>query len=218
MTYEMKPIAGKSVLFVMAADAEYGVFLRTRISPLMTGVGPVEAAVVLTKELARLSRHDDLPDLVDGGAVSLQLDLFEPAGDVAERRPVIVWIHGGALVKGSSREAMYDGARLAKQGLVVVSINYRLGADEVLDLRDHLGQHAGVDAERDPQGHAPARVIQRCRRSARGLAAIISHHLASSTICESALYLHPVATTGSSDENRRAVACHRHQYRNHPLL
>ncbi len=64
MSYEMKPIAGKNVLFVMAADAEYGVFLRTRISPLMTGVGPVEAAVVLTKELARLSSHDDLPDLV----------------------------------------------------------------------------------------------------------------------------------------------------------
>ena len=61
MTYEMKPVAGKNVLFVMAADAEYGVFLRTRISPLMTGVGPVEAAIVLTRELARLASHDDLP-------------------------------------------------------------------------------------------------------------------------------------------------------------
>jgi len=76
MTYEMNPIAGKTVLFVMAADAEYGVFLRTRISPLMTGVGPVEAAVVLTKELARLSSHDDLPDLVvslgSAGSASLE--------------------------------------------------------------------------------------------------------------------------------------------------
>lgn len=79
MTYEMKPIAGKTVLFVMAADAEYGVFLRTRISPLMTGVGPVEAAVVLTKELARLSSHDDLPDLVVslGSAGSATLDQAE---------------------------------------------------------------------------------------------------------------------------------------------
>lgn len=79
MTYEMKPIAGKSVLFVMAADAEYGVFLRTRISPLMTGVGPVEAAVVLTKELARLSSHDDLPDLVVslGSAGSATLEQAE---------------------------------------------------------------------------------------------------------------------------------------------
>jgi adenosylhomocysteine nucleosidase len=79
MTYEMKPIAGKSVLFVMAADAEYGVFLRTRISPLMTGVGPVEAAIVLTKELARLSGHDDLPDLVVslGSAGSATLEQAE---------------------------------------------------------------------------------------------------------------------------------------------
>lgn len=79
MTYEMKPIAGKSVLFVMAADAEYGVFLRTRISPLMTGVGPVEAAVVLTKELARLLSHDDLPDLVVslGSAGSATLEQAE---------------------------------------------------------------------------------------------------------------------------------------------
>lgn len=79
MTYEMKPIAGKNVLFVMAADAEYGVFLRTRISPLMTGVGPVEAAIVLTKELARLSSHDDLPDLVVslGSAGSATLEQAE---------------------------------------------------------------------------------------------------------------------------------------------
>lgn len=79
MSYEMKPIAGKNVLFVMAADAEYGVFLRTRISPLMTGVGPVEAAIVLTKELARLSSHDDLPDLVVslGSAGSATLEQAE---------------------------------------------------------------------------------------------------------------------------------------------
>lgn len=79
MSYEMKSIAGKNVLFVMAADAEYGVFLRTRISPLMTGVGPVEAAVALTKELARLATHDDLPDLVVslGSAGSARLDQAE---------------------------------------------------------------------------------------------------------------------------------------------
>jgi adenosylhomocysteine nucleosidase len=79
MSYEMKSIAGKNVLFVMAADAEYGVFLRTRISPLMTGVGPVEAAVVLTKELSRLSNHDDLPDLVVslGSAGSATLEQAE---------------------------------------------------------------------------------------------------------------------------------------------
>lgn len=41
--------------------------------------------------------------------------------------PVMVWIHGGSLVAGSSKEPLYDGARLAREGVVVVSINYRLG-------------------------------------------------------------------------------------------
>jgi para-nitrobenzyl esterase len=43
------------------------------------------------------------------------------------KAPVFVWIHGGSLVTGSSSEAMYDGTRLAERGVVVVSINYRLG-------------------------------------------------------------------------------------------
>lgn len=54
-------IAGYPVLFVMAAEAEYGPHLRTRISPLMTGVGPIEAAIVLT---ARLSEMPEKPALI----------------------------------------------------------------------------------------------------------------------------------------------------------
>jgi para-nitrobenzyl esterase len=41
--------------------------------------------------------------------------------------PVMVWIHGGGLVNGSGTAALYDGTRLAKRGVVVVTINYRLG-------------------------------------------------------------------------------------------
>lgn len=55
---------GLSVLCVMAAPAEYGPALQARIRPLMTGVGPVEAAVVLTAELARLEARDALPDVI----------------------------------------------------------------------------------------------------------------------------------------------------------
>jgi len=43
------------------------------------------------------------------------------------KAPVIVWIHGGALVTGSSKETLYDGSALAAAGVTVVSINYRLG-------------------------------------------------------------------------------------------
>lgn len=56
----------------------------------------------------------------------LSLNVWTPAD--AKDAPVFVWIHGGSLVAGSGSEAMYDGARLAAQGLVVVTINYRLGA------------------------------------------------------------------------------------------
>jgi para-nitrobenzyl esterase len=45
----------------------------------------------------------------------------------ARNKPVLVWIHGGALTSGSSSERLYDGAKLAARGVVVVSINYRLG-------------------------------------------------------------------------------------------
>jgi para-nitrobenzyl esterase len=55
----------------------------------------------------------------------LTLNIWAPAN--AKKAPVFFWIHGGALTSGSSREAMYDGKRLAEQGVIVVSINYRLG-------------------------------------------------------------------------------------------
>ena len=55
----------------------------------------------------------------------LTLNVWSPAA--ARDAPVIVWIHGGSLVSGSSKERLYDGARLAAEGVVVVSINYRLG-------------------------------------------------------------------------------------------
>jgi para-nitrobenzyl esterase len=55
----------------------------------------------------------------------LSLNVWTPAK--AAKAPVLVWIHGGSLIAGSSAEGMYDGAALAKRGIVVVSINYRLG-------------------------------------------------------------------------------------------
>jgi adenosylhomocysteine nucleosidase len=52
------------ILYVMAVANEYGPHLRARITPLMTGVGPVEAAVAVTRELARLEAADRLPQMV----------------------------------------------------------------------------------------------------------------------------------------------------------
>lgn len=57
-------IGGKDVLFVMAAEAEYGPHLRRLFTPVITGVGPVEAGVRLGAELSWLKTEKALPDLV----------------------------------------------------------------------------------------------------------------------------------------------------------
>ncbi|MFW2341794.1 5'-methylthioadenosine/S-adenosylhomocysteine nucleosidase [Brevundimonas sp.] len=64
MTARLERFGTVTVLPVMAAPAEYGAHLRDRIQPLMTGVGPVEAAVSLTAKLARLEATDDRPDMI----------------------------------------------------------------------------------------------------------------------------------------------------------
>ena len=55
----------------------------------------------------------------------LTLNIWAPAN--ARKAPVFFWIYGGALQSGASRDPIYDGKRLASRGVVVVSINYRLG-------------------------------------------------------------------------------------------
>lgn len=68
----------------------------------------------------------------------LLLNVWTPGCDGAGR-PVMVWIHGGAFVQGSGSSPVYDGARLASRGnVVVVTINYRLGELGWLRL-DELG-------------------------------------------------------------------------------
>lgn len=79
MNFELKTVSGRRLLFVMAVDAEYGEHLRSHIAPLMTGVGPVEAAVALTSALADLKSLQTLPDLVIslGSAGSARLEQTE---------------------------------------------------------------------------------------------------------------------------------------------
>ncbi|MCY0990524.1 carboxylesterase family protein [Nannocystis sp. ILAH1] len=72
------------------------------------------------------------PQIVDGVASGeedcLTLNVWAPDDDGAAH-PVMVWIHGGGFVGGAASEPLYAGATLAReQGVVVVSLNYRLGA------------------------------------------------------------------------------------------
>jgi para-nitrobenzyl esterase len=75
----------------------------------------------------------------------LYLNVWTGAKAATERRPVMVWIHGGALTRGSGSTSVYDGEALAKQGVVVVTINYRLGLFGFLalpELTKESAQHA----------------------------------------------------------------------------
>ncbi|MEF9914984.1 carboxylesterase family protein [Streptomyces sp. P5-A9] len=56
----------------------------------------------------------------------LSLNIWTPGGG-GDRLPVLVWIHGGAYVFGSSAQPDFDGTALCRHGLVVVTLNYRLG-------------------------------------------------------------------------------------------
>ena len=57
----------------------------------------------------------------------LTLNVWTPVARGVEPLPVMVWIHGGGLNNGSGTAALYDGTRLAQRGVVVVTVNYRLG-------------------------------------------------------------------------------------------
>jgi para-nitrobenzyl esterase len=57
----------------------------------------------------------------------LTLNVWTAASSSDEKRPVMVWIHGGALVTGNGNVWAYDGSSLARRGVVVVTLNYRLG-------------------------------------------------------------------------------------------
>ena len=95
-----------------------------------------------------------LPEPVIPGEECLNLNVWTP--DPGTRGlPVLVWIHGGAFVNGSGAVGGYDGSSFARDGVVCVTINYRLGVDGLpaADRRDPRqprpagsGRSAGVGA------------------------------------------------------------------------
>lgn len=112
--------------------------------------GPASAQVFDPHEAPYAEFVDDPsgePRPYVGEEDSLTLNIWTPAVDDA-RRPVIVWIHGGANWLESSRLSVYHGDRFAERGDVVfVSLNYRLGVFGFLDVsvlggEDYAGSHS----------------------------------------------------------------------------
>ncbi len=72
----------------------------------------------------------------------LTLNVWAPAG--AKRVPVMVWLHGGGNVDGASADRYYDGSSFARDGVVLVSLNYRLGAFGFLAHPGFEGSNFGL--------------------------------------------------------------------------
>ena len=71
----------------------------------------------------------DMPDSPPMSEDCLNLNVWTPEPGRGARLPVLVWLHGGALTRGSSAVPVYDGHAFARDGVVFVSVNYRLGVE-----------------------------------------------------------------------------------------
>ncbi len=112
-----------------------GVRRASRYGPAAPQIGPVNRLIRTVIGAAGSKQSQDC----------LYLNVWTPGCD-RRRRPVMVWIHGGAFILGSGSTPIYAGGRLAQRGdVVVVTINYRLGALGFLSW-----EGLGVAGERPP--------------------------------------------------------------------
>ncbi|MFC7816041.1 carboxylesterase/lipase family protein [Streptomyces sp. NPDC057367] len=89
-----------------------------------TAFGPTAPKPPYSEAFARYLSDPAIP-----GDDCLNLNVWTPDPAPAARLPVLVWLHGGALTRGSSAVPVYDGRTFARDGVVCVSINYRLGVE-----------------------------------------------------------------------------------------
>ncbi|WP_424295740.1 carboxylesterase/lipase family protein [Gordonia sp. (in: high G+C Gram-positive bacteria)] len=114
-----------------------------------TDYGPTAPQVGYPAPIAAI-----LDNVIDPGADYLNLNIWTPDED-ATGLPVMVWIHGGAFARGSNQIAIYDGSTFARDGVVCVGINYRLGipgfgsVPGAPDNRGLLDQIAALEWVRD---------------------------------------------------------------------
>lgn len=109
-----------------------------------------------------------IPEPAIAGDATLNVDVFTPApGDPAAALPVLVYIHGGGYTEGSPASPWYDGRAFTRDGVVTVTISYRLGFDGFghisgapsnRGVRDWLAALEWVQANIAQFGGDPARV------------------------------------------------------------
>lgn len=150
-TFELTSFGPLTALCVMAADIEYGPALRARIKPLITGLGPVEAAVETTAALAGLEREGRLPDVVislgSAGSQTLEHGRVYWVDEVAYRDMdasalgfapgVTPYLDQPAVLTLASGPAGQPYARLATGGSVVTGEAYDAIDADMVDMETY---------------------------------------------------------------------------------
>ncbi|MCO1656550.1 carboxylesterase/lipase family protein [Pseudonocardia humida] len=103
-----------------------------------TQFGPTSPKGPYPPQYRSLFTEVDIP-----GEDCLNLNVWTP--DTAGSAPVLVWIHGGSFMNGSGSVAAYNGAAFARDGVVCVTINYRLGAEGFLHTGDDVANPGLLD-------------------------------------------------------------------------
>jgi len=103
-----------------------------------TAYGPTAPKGDYPPQYARL-----FPEVLIPGEECLNLNVWTP--DATAALPVLVWIHGGAFMNGSGSVGAYSGAAFARDGVVCVTINYRLAAEGFLLLDDGIANLGLLD-------------------------------------------------------------------------
>ncbi|MFE0175876.1 carboxylesterase/lipase family protein [Streptomyces sp. NPDC059002] len=120
--YAAPPVGGLRFAAPVAPAPWAAPLDATAYGPTAQRHGPVDGATI--------------PEPSVPGAGTLNLNVFTPAPDPGAALPVLVWIHGGGYVAGSAASPWYDGAAFNRDGVVLVSLGYRLGIEGFLHLDD----------------------------------------------------------------------------------
>lgn len=135
--FALPPVGERRWRHAEAAPDWSGVRLATQFSPAcLQPAYPQEsfyarAAVPTSEDCLYLNvwtpREALQPPATRAVAPEVALESTELKESAPPKLPVMVWIHGGGLTRGSGANPVYDGANLARKGVVLVTLNYRLG-------------------------------------------------------------------------------------------
>ncbi|MCC7539987.1 MAG: carboxylesterase family protein, partial [Deltaproteobacteria bacterium] len=132
LRYALPPTGDARWTAPLAAPAWDGTFDATRFGP------------ACMQPTTPFIPDGELPSRDEQSEDCLTLNVWTAARTQGDALPVMVWIHGGGWTIGSGSARLYDGSRLASEGVVVVTFNYRLGplgylAHELLDAESPDG-------------------------------------------------------------------------------